>query len=155
MGRINRWLLRRMDKLPDPEESLPPKLDQMRIIIVRRTGKAVMLAVMGAAVYVFIARVTDSLWYGPFITIPTIIALSLLMVAMVEFQSRMAVYDYIAWLRTQKPVRSRVLRLGAPYERRAPVADQACEDCPARPGERHSRSCPAIPPQWFRQSPRG
>lgn len=155
MGRINSWLLRHIDKLPDPERLLPPKLEQMRVIIGRRAARATLIAVMSTAAYVFVARLTMHLWYGLLITVPVILVLSFLVMAVVDYQSRMAVHDYMRWLRTQKVVPPRSVRLGVPYERRAPVATTACQSCPAMPGERHSRSCSAVPPQWYRQSRRG
>ena len=39
--------------------------------------------------------------------------------------------------------------------RLAPVAVRGCDDCPTEPGERHDRTCPRVPRDWFTEVRRG
>ena len=151
MGRLNAWLLHRLDSVSEPEQ-LPPRLEQMRVTVERRMARVVFLTIVAAFVYTIGFRLMS---YGPTYLFLAAIPLSFVtcvgFLIGISYHSRMTVREYALWLKLQPPVPSRVTRMGVPYERQAPVATRACEDCPAIPGQRHVRSCPSVPPEWFKR----
>lgn len=155
MGRVNRWLLRRLDQVSTSEHPLPPKLDALRVVIEKRMSRVAFVAVLTTVIYSAIARLTTGYWWGLPLALLAIFGGSWIVMTAVAYQSSKAAGEYVAWLRAQPPTRNRSVRMGAPYERRPPVADVACQDCPALPGARHDRTCPAVPPQWYRSGREG
>lgn len=147
MSRINTWLLRRLDKLPE-QKPLPPKLEQMRVAIERRVSRTVTVTILAVGGLSILSPILLALSYGPLIFVPLVFAVMLAVTVATSYQSRMAVQDYVSWLR-QQPRQGRLTRFGVPYERQPPTASVACLDCPAQPGQRHARSCPSVPPEWF------
>ncbi len=148
MGRINRWLIRRLDQLPDPEP-LPPKLEELRATIERRGSRMVLISILCTGAYMIGSQLLAGQDYRLIILVPIVFVMMLGVSVGVSYHSRMAVRDYARWLRRQPPTPSRVTRMGVPYERRPPVASIECSDCPASSGQRHSRNCPSVPPEWF------
>jgi hypothetical protein len=151
MSMVNRWLLRRLDKIPEPEP-LPPRLEELRATVERRTARAVFCTILAAGVYTVAYRLlAHASSYLLLLMIPLVFIISVAILLSINHHSRMAVEEYANWLQQQPPVPSRVMRMGVPYERQAPVATIACSECPAGPGQRHSRSCPSVPPEWFKR----
>jgi hypothetical protein len=148
MGRLNNWLIRRLDELPDPEP-LPEKLEQLRSTIERRMSRAVLVTIFAVGVYSIAARFLLPSPYGIWLLIPLMFGCLFATSLAMSYHSRMAVRDYARWLKQQPPTPSRVMRMGVPYERQPPTALVECLDCPARTGQRHSRKCPSVPPEWF------
>jgi hypothetical protein len=151
MSLVNRWLLRRLDSIPEPEP-LPPRLEELRATVERRMSRVVFITVLAAGAYLIACRMLAHALFGLWVLIiPLTFVLSVSVVVGVNYHSQMAVREYARWLRSQPPVPSRVMRMGVPYERQAPVATIACTECPAAPGQRHSRTCPSVPPEWFKR----
>lgn len=73
--------------------------------------------------------------------------------AVIWHGARRIVAAHQARARPLKPP-ARSVRISAPYERMAPVASATCSRCPALAGQRHTRSCPAIPAGWFNNQAR-
>jgi hypothetical protein len=155
VGRVNSWLLRRLDQMSPPEQPLPPKLEAMRTVIEKRMSRVAFVAVLTTVFYSALARMTTDYWWGLPLAILAVFVGSWVVMVATAYQGRKATREYVAWLRAQPPTHSRMVRMGAPYERRPPVADVACQDCPALPGARHDRTCPAVPPQWYRSRRNG
>lgn len=147
MHRINAWLIRRLDKLPDPEP-LPPKLDRLRLTIERRVSAAVCVTILAVGGVSILSQMLLPLWWGIFVFVPMVFVSLISVSVAMSYHSRAAVRDYTVWLREQPRTR-RVTRVGVPYDRQPPTATLACLDCPAQPGQRHARSCPSVPPEWF------
>lgn len=62
--------------------------------------------------------------------------------------ARRVVLDFAEFMRKR---RARSIKIQPPFERLPPVATASCMSCLVQIGERHHRTCPTVPPAWFKR----
>lgn len=148
MGRVNSWLLKKLDRVPQPKP-LPINLEHLRVLVERRITRACWISVLAVTLFSVGARIlSGSIYSLPFLILGAI-TLAITSIITATHQSRMTIQEFAEWVQAQPARPSRVMRMGVPYEVRPPAAIVRCEACEAKPGGRHSRGCPAVPKEWF------